>query len=411
MPDPTERLRCPLGAQSMTDAMSRLNDALRDRYRVERELGKGGSRGGRWIIPLMALAAMVGGCSESPTGVSTACGPLPYFTALPVAPGSFDFIAAVGWLGAPGHTLPTAHSGFILNRVGAPVFSPGEVQVTGLRRVTFVSSPNRQGETDYTVEFAVCSDVEGWFGHVTTLSSAIPNEPTGENCQTYSTAEETVQSCSWSLSNVTLSAGEQIGTGGLSIELGLMGLDFGLLDYRITNFYATPLRYPTNTFHAVCPYEYFDPVNREFLLTEIGVTGEPRCGTMEVDVVGTAKGVWAEVGVTGPLGGDERRYVTLANNPYWPVGELALSLGPTELGARVAVVPRMSSGRVNRAFEQVTDALVYCYQDSFGNSWLLSRDASGMLRLEWIEHLASPSPCEDDPSTWSLGSNAVSFVR
>jgi hypothetical protein len=31
--------------------------------------------------------------------------------------------------------------------------------------------------------------------------------------------------------------------------------------------------------------------------------GEPRCGLMEVDVAGTAKGVWVETGVTGPVEG------------------------------------------------------------------------------------------------------------
>ena len=214
-----------------------------------------------------------------------------------------------------------------------------------------------------------------------------------------------------------------MGTGGLSIELGLMGLDFGFLDYRITHFYAAPSRQNPNTLHAVCAYEYFDAVNREILLSGIRdpsrpaevTMGEPRCGTMEVDVAGTAKGIWAEVGVTGPVAGDETRYLTLANYSYRPEDKLALSLGPTEVGARVAVVPRMNSGRVNRAFEQVTDALVYCYNSddpwNLGSSWLLSRAAGGTLTLEWIEHSGSPSPCDDDPSTWSLSGNALSFVR
>jgi len=78
--------------------------------------------------------------------------------------------------------------------------------------------------------------------------------------------------------------------------------------------------------------------------------GEPRCGTMLVDVVGTAKGVWAEPTVTTPVAGDETRYITLADYPYRPQDHLALSLAPQVLGARVAVVPRASAGRVNRAF-------------------------------------------------------------
>jgi hypothetical protein len=31
--------------------------------------------------------------------------------------------------------------------------------------------------------------------------------------------------------------------------------------------------------------------------------------------------------------------------------------------------------------------------------------------MERIEHGTDPSPCEDDPSTWSLSGNAVTMVR
>ena len=374
-----------------------------------------------------AILLLACGGDKSPTGapgVSNSCGPLPYFTVLPVAPGDIDAVAVVGGLGAPGHTLPTAQSGILLARINVPVLSPGRIQPTQLRRVTYVASPNRQGEIDYALFYGVCRDVDGWFGHLTTVPGKILERADFSNCERYNTSIETVESCTSNLSNLTLSAGESMGTGGLSVELGLVGLDIGLLDQRVNHFYVTRSRYPAGTFHAVCPWEYFDDTNRGILLSALrdlgrpGLVpgGEPRCGTMEVDVAGTAKGVWAEVGVTGPLQGDETRYMTLANYPYRPEEMLALSLGPAALGARVAVVPRATTGRVNRSFEQVTgDGLMYCYSATdppdLGRSWLLSLAGGGTLRIEQIEHIGAPGPCVDDPATWSFGPNAMAFVR
>ena len=81
---------------------------------------------------------------------------------------------------------------------------------------------------------------------------------------------------------------------------------------------------------CVCPYELFDATIREILfsvLIDLGrpaeaPSGQPRCGSMEVDVVGTAKGVWAEIGGSGRVEGDETRYITLANHPYRPEEKL-----------------------------------------------------------------------------------------
>jgi hypothetical protein len=119
--------------------------------------------------------------------------------------------------------------------------------------------------------------------------------------------------------------------------------------------------------------------------------------------------------VSGQAGGDERRYITLADYPYRPQDELAMSLGPANIGARMAYVPRRTTGRVNRAFEQVTaDGQIYCYGPDTSRSgpasWLLSL-SGGTLRMEWRNHQAGASPCNADPATWSIGANAVSLVR
>jgi hypothetical protein len=377
------------------------------------------------VLAAVALAGTA--CSgDGPTDVAgEPCGPPPYFTAAPVAEADVNMIAVFGGLGAPGHTLPTAHSGFMLARENVPVFSPGRIRITDVRRVTYVASPTREGERDYAVFFRVCDEVQGWFGHLISLAPGIPDNESGSGCEVYSTSDETVESCTLRVSH-TLEAGDPLGAGGLSEARGFLGLDFGLLDDRVSNFYVNPARYPQPTFRAVCPYEYFDAANRAWMLAAIRdparphetPSGEPRCGTMEVDVAGTAKGVWAETGVAGPVQGDETRYVTLANYPYDPQQRLALSLGPAALGARVAVVPRETTGRVDRAFEQVTaDGLLYCYRIadpadySYGLSWLLTMPSPTSLALELITHPGDPGPCADDPATWQLSAGAQSFVR
>jgi hypothetical protein len=378
------------------------------------------------VLPLAALLLLVG--CESPTGVGAAakeCGPLPLFTHLPVAADDIHIVAVVGGLGAPGHTLPTAHAGISVNRVGTPVYSPGRIQVTEVRRVRYVASPGRQGATDYAVNYQVCRDVEGWFGHITSLSASFdPSVLNWGNCSSYDTSDETIENCFARPRDLWLEPGEGMGTAGMSVELGFMGYDVGLLDRRVNHVYASPWRHPVATFHAVCPWEYYDAASQATLFgklrdpsrTGVPPEGEPRCGTMEVDVVGTVKGVWASPEVTTPLAGDERAYLTLANNPYRPQLELALSLGPEALGARVALVARATSGRVNRAFDEVAgDDLIYCYGPPVahlaGASWLLSLSPTETLRMERVPHAHGASPCADPPESWSFSTAARTFVR
>jgi hypothetical protein len=274
--------------------------------------------------------------------------------------------------------------------------------------------------SDYAVEYRVCRDVRGWFGHVTTLSTSFPADLQWRNCQTYSTSEETVQTCEAS-PDVRLEAGEVIGTAGMSNNI--LGLDLGLVDARVNHVFVSPQRYPPDFFHAICAWEQFDAAAREMLFTKLvdpsrpatPALGTPRCGTMQVDVAGTAKGVWAQQGVTGPLGGDERPYITLADYPYRPQQNLALSLGPAPLGASVAVVGRLTSGRVNLAFEQVpATGTIHCYGPALApanQSWFIAVSSAAILSIERVSHPIGASPCLSDPSSWSFSGARVTMVR
>jgi hypothetical protein len=380
------------------------------------------------IVSALAVFAFIAALASCENGVQLVgpaaedCSARPYFSVLPVALADIDKITVHGGLSAPGHTLPTPHAGLYLATEGAVVRAPGPLQITGLRRTTYVASPTRQGKTDFVADFQVCKQVSGWFGHLTTLSEAIPVTGGWNDCKRYNTSTETVETCTATLDGVSLSAGQTLGTGGLSKALGLMGLDFGLTDSRVNNGFVAEWRFPEPHRRAICAWDRFESSVQSQLYTKLSdpsrfgsvALGEPRCGTMKVDVAGTAKGIWALSSVKSPLGGSEVDYITLANYPYRPETQLALSLGPSSLGADVAVVARgTGSGRVNRPFEQVTnDGLIYCYgPDSTRpvTSWLIMMTGPNALSIRRVEDRVS-NPCNSAPATWSM-TGALTLVR
>jgi hypothetical protein len=350
------------------------------------------------------------------------CTTAPLFSVSPVEMRDIELVTVVGSLGAPGHTLPTPQAGFYLDTEGAVVRAPSALQILTIRRTTYVRSPNRQGKHDYSTFFQVCKDIGGWFGHLTTLSASIPITGGWKECETYSTAIETVESCTAKLKGVTVTAGQELGTSGLSKALGLMGLDFGVTDSRVDNGFVANWRHSDPVRQAVCSWDRFEPAVRAQLYAKLKdpsrtstvAAGEPRCGTMKVDVANTAKGVWAPPSATSRLQGNETEYITLANYPYRPEDQLALSLGPQILGADVAVVARGSAtDRVNRPFEFVTaDGAVYCYGPDIrrpGVSWLLSMTGPNALSVKRVDNFTS-SICTAPTTTWSM-TGATNFVR
>jgi hypothetical protein len=318
---------------------------------------------------------------------------------------------------APGHTLPTDHGGLFFTHAGVTLLAPGDIAVTSLRRVRYTGPDVPPGQEDYAIFFQVCKEVTGWFGHVASLSARFsPASVDYGDCSTYSVIWATVEACEARGLDIEVSAGEALGT-----SAGVT--DVGMRDERVTNFYVSPWRFGGPN-HAVCMWDQWDATDREFLLSKLRdvvrpsvvPSGEPRCGTMEVDAAGTAKGVWAETSVTEPVSGDDTHYIALVDYPYRPQVELALSLGPESLGAQVSFVSRQTSGRVNLAFEQVKpDGRIYCYGPDTGpgaaGSWLLSLTSETALRIEHIPHGLGETPCGDDPDTWSFSANAVSMVR
>ena len=365
------------------------------------------------LIPTLLVAA----CGDSITGPQAdSCGPGPYLSVLPLPEVDLASVPVFGGMDAPGHVLPTPHGGLFSDRDNVPLRAPADIAVTHLRRVRLSGPGVPAGDEDYAIFFQICEELTGWFGHVVTLSPRFSPETVDyTNCETYSVPHAQVESCEATGLDIKVSAGDDLGTfDGV--------VDMGMTDTRVTNFYVSPERVGGLS-HAVCMWEQFTAPLQALLFSKLRdiarphvvPTGEPRCGTMEVDVSGTAKGVWAEIGV-GPVAGDERGYIALANYPYRPQMELVLSLGPERLGARAAIVPKVVTGRVNVPFEDVTpDGLIYCYgpevERGSTNSWLLQLTSETELTIEWLAHSPGASPCEDDAASWTFSGAAAAMVR
>lgn len=369
---------------------------------------------------MLAASLVLGGCGDTDSIAgpqAESCGPGPYFDVLPAASDELASVAIFGGVDAPGHTLPTDHGGLFFTHAGVTLRAPGDIAVTSLRRVRYTGPDVPPGEEDYAISFRVCKELTGWFGHVATLSSRFsPAEVDYGDCRTYSDISADIETCEAYDLAIAVAAGEDLGT-----SAGVT--DVGMRDERVTNFYVSPWRFGGPN-HAVCMWEQWDDVNQEILFSKmrdgerpnVVPTGTPRCGTMQVDVAGTAQGIWAGPDVTEPVGGDDNRYMALVNYPYRPQAELALSIGPESLGGHVGIVPRQTSGRVNLAFDQVTpDGLIYCYGPDGGpwkvGSWFVAMTSETEIRIEHVQHAPGESPCGDDPPTWSFGTGAATMVR
>ncbi len=405
-------------------------------------------------ITLSALTAALISCNlasspKSETGPEKdsdlpQCGELPYFTVIPLPVTGIEWTDVIGRLGPPEQTLPKRHPGIMLKERNQPVVSPGNIILKTIRRNRYVVSDWRQGEEDYSINFDVCEDVYGYLGHLGTLDSATFPTVEWDRCDTYSTWNETVEACEMLGKGRRIEAGQPLGTAGFPAS---DAVDFGLMDQRVHHVYAAPERFTGEFRHAVSQFEYYDSASQsvffEHLYDPLGPEsspvdprtgkqglrsaaqdspphGEPRFGTMAVDVPGTAQGIWAEPGGDWSVVSEQHRFIVLANNPYRPTTELTLSLGPDALGAWGYRAPREATGRLNRVFADITPGSgIHCY---FGAgltgegatreaSWFVELPVEDSLRIERVTHAQDASPCLGDPSAWAFGAGAMTLVR
>jgi hypothetical protein len=365
-----------------------------------------------------AFVLLLAGCQGQPgAGDAADCPAPPYFTVLPVDESAIASTTVIGGFSPPAHTLPSDHSGMYLDGQGIPLRAPGAATLVSIRRTRYLASTFRTGAQDFALDLSICGAVRVSFGHIVTLPDALAALIQPGGCQQYSTANETVEACYTRVSR-PIAAGDPLGTvGGPTAG----AFDFGVYDSRHHNAFANPQRHNGQMQTALCPWELFADGPRALLLGRVGSgsqrrMGDPPCGTMEVDLPGTAQGMWIREGATAS-GGDESPYLTLTHDVVRPAEKLFFSIGLPELGPGAYTSPRPAAGARPPDFAEVRPGgAPACWEVQSGVfrpspaprlSFRIALGSDGRLRVEKRE---DETAC-DDPQDWMPGPGALSFVR
>ncbi len=364
----------------------------------------------------------------APGGLTPAC-PADISTALfdisPIAIEDFIAFRPLGFMSAPIHMFPAKHSAFSMTAIGQvpvakPVRSPGNMVVTEIYEASFSS-----GAKNYQVFMRPCGEVRVYFGHLVTASEKLMAEFNKEapRCNSFYEGNTTVTTCRRENLNISLSSGEQFGTGP-----DTAGVDFGVLDFRraparFINLEHYDTYYP---FYA-SPLDYFTADVRASIESKTGNvfgtkmrTAQPIGGSYMQDLAGSAQGNWFLPGKNHKNSTDMSIFVGLAHD-YVNPDEPVMSLGSSVKGAKQGLYSYVPTtlGVVNRDFKDIqADGRVYCIEKFKAGQTTgglpLSNPASVLLlwmpdysslKLELVE----VGTCA--ASNMKLSSNATLFVR
>jgi hypothetical protein len=295
-------------------------------------------------------------------------------TAAPVAEGGYDSIIPLGNFNPPDHTIPTDHMYYVFKRVNdsdpqsrfleADVFSPGEVHVLSVNKVTTIISGEIFSD-DYQVDFYPCADLELRYDHLTALSDkliAAISSQSGDCQESHPRPADTYRYCRYSV-DVAFSPGEKMGAGGGG---SAAGIDLGAYDSRKAyGTFANPSRYREQQFHVACPLDFFSEEIKDLLYERVGGstlrrTIEPRCGTIYQDISGSLQGNWFYGDVTADSPETWSKSLSLAHDNIDPqLGVIVIGGTFTDPGKNYFTPTH--AGPINREFSEVRSSGIYCY--------------------------------------------------
>lgn len=328
----------------------------------------------------------------------------------------------LGNMSPPGHLFPTDHQYVYVNDPGnaasvrqVTLSAPGDMTIVLAHR-THYSTTNTD---DYAINFALCNEVRGEFGHVTTLSADLLQEfgAFDQNCQSYDLGigtSATFTSCYTKPIAVKRIAGTVIGaTGGQGTSFGL---DFTLRDKRNAPLvYANQSRWQSNgadLVYTVAASDYFAEPARTAINARLGNfngsqlrTIEPRGGAIAYDIAGTLRGVWINPAKATFPDGSHLAIVPDVVDPSRTV--ISMGTSQPEFASGLYQFTPRDDGFVNRNPAQVSsDGSIYCYE--FGQGVLLMQLAgASQLRVEGRTGVTS---CETQ-APFAFTSKAFDYVR
>lgn len=314
-----------------------------------------------------------------------------------------------GNLGPPGHTFPTDHMYLHLEGENSETHllnlrAPGDVTIMNV-----TSTPNEtmpDGE-EYSIHFALCQDVFGYYNHVKKLSDDMKSILSDVPCEVWTTNPGNL--CTKEIFH-TVSAGTVIGKVG-----HLQGnFDLGAYDYRTRLGYIVPEHYGDTTatglarpraLAIICPLDlYADGPEKDGLLSKILRTAEPICGVVAQDVANTLQGNWFEGDGSDSSYGNLLAFVYDSSTPSTAV----VSVGGTITIAGKIEFNEQLSGFTNRRFADVTvDGNRYCYENNASlNPWF----APGLTGHVLVELTSSTTAKVEHQTGTCAGYSLPNFV-
>jgi hypothetical protein len=280
-----------------------------------------------------------------------------FFTTAPVDLSDVEEITPLGNLGPPGHTFPTDHTflhiGKYEDNKAFPLFAPADVHIT----MVSWGKGFTQDPIDYTIYFALCKDIIGYYNHVKSTSQELKRLTDEVECEDFSVQAE--DSCTKILLG-------KIEEGTLLGEVGWKqgNFDFGLIDLRKELSFANPKRHPTRTRFIHCAYDYYREDLQKQFFDLIKRDDEQQCGVTMQDIQGTLKGTWFHETAEEEYVVDWEVYLAFVNDNNFPEVQVVSIAGIFTDPGKFKFIPK-SSGKINREFSQVTpDGSIYCYEAS-----------------------------------------------
>ena len=314
------------------------------------------------------------------------------FTVTPVDLNEVYEISPLGNLGPPAHTLPTEHMYFHISAGGSstkriPLRAPGDIFI-----LEVIEDKSRG---DFSIRFALCDEVYGYYNHVKGLSSDLRSVLEAVECTVFTHSGG--DSCSKSIFH-KVDAGKVLG------EVGdLQGnFDFGAFDFRTILDYANPSRYgevgQTRSLHIVCPIELYDDETKRILYDKVARSGGQECGVVMQDLPGTLQGNWFHGDVKSYT--DWTLHLAFVHDNEDP-SKSVISIGGFFTNAGKWEFEAENSGLIDREFSDVrSDGNIYCYDLGQSGRLLVLMTSDTELRIESQSGICSGSVSFDEPSTY-----------
>ncbi len=317
------------------------------------------------------------------------------FVTTPVDIKKLTSISPLGNLGPPAHTLPTEHMFFHLTPGGAttetiPLSAPADISLT----LVGFSRGATQDPIDYTLYFALCKDVVGYYNHVKEVSPELENLIAQSACMFPGESKET---------RCNIQTLHPIKNGA---NLGRVGrlqgnFDFGLIDFRKPLVFANPNRYGQRSLYIHCALDYYSSANRNTLYGLLERT-DGACGQTAQDVPGTLKGNWFYGSARADMGGDWDKHLAFVDDNKNPLVSV-ISIGGVFSNAEKWEFTPETSGTTNRAFADVTpDGQIYCYEGKGKSGRILTQLTSATeLKIEKQAQACAADRAFTNPTTYT----------